>query len=482
MEVNTIYKLIYFFLYSAFGVLSPYMPLFFQSKGFTKAIIGVFSFLPNICCVIFGPIISARADKTKSHSQTMIFSIVAGVITTTSMLFVSSIWAMAVFILAGSVVRSPLTSLFDSLVISQVGSNNFGNYRLFGAASFGIFSLTGGLLLSQNVFSSNEFTPIFLLNAVFCCISAMLCLRIGRRGLGAEGKMAEGGSDGYGVVDTASRHDSDTDPTSLPIPTPTLAPALAPTPTQTPTEDVGLLILKRFKKIWVAILFFTLITLISGVSDGIIDAFLFIRIKELGGSSILCGVGRFITCASEVIVFRVAGRVYSKLGVWWCLVVTQTAFVIRFAGYLFLTRKFVWAVVFLESLNGFTFALTWQASCSYAGEIAPKGAESTMQSLLESVHWGAGSGLGALGAGFIYHLFGAQILFSIAASLCVLSLIISICGAILLKKSVENDETIGSDKTRNLPESTNSMTETKFSIINDEEEGDVEISTFNPIK
>ena len=162
--------------------------------------------------------------------------------------------------------------------------------------------------------------------------------------------------------------------------------------------------------------------------------------------------------------------------------VTQTAFVIRFAGYLFLTRKFVWAVVFLESLNGFTFALTWQASCSYAGEIAPKGAESTMQSLLESVHWGAGSGLGALGAGFIYHLFGAQILFSIAACLCVLSLIISICGAILLKKSVENDETIGSDKTRNLPERTNSITETKFSIINDEEEGDVEISTFNPIK
>jgi len=475
------------------------MPLFYQAKGFPKSIIGVFSFLPNICCVIFGPIISARADKTKTHSQTMIFSILIGVLTTTCMLFLSSTWIMAVFILAGSVVRSPLTSLFDSLVISHVGSNNFGNYRLFGAASFGIFSLTGGILLSSPSgdagASPTVFAPIFFLNSVFCCISAMLCLRIERRGLGAEGKMTEGASDGYGVVDTVSRHDTDTDnlsndPSSLPTPTPASAPAPAPAPTPTPTpspaltEGVGLLILKRFKKLWVAILFFTLVTLISGVSDGIIDAFLFIRIKELGGSSILCGVGRFITCGSEVIVFRVAGTIYSKLGVWWCLVVTQTAFVIRFAGYLFLTRKFVWAVVFLESLNGFTFALTWQASCSYAGEISPKGAESTMQSLLESVHWGAGSGLGALGAGFIYHIFGPQILFSIAALLCVLSLIISICGAILLKKSVDDDETIGSDNISNLSEISGSTTKTKFSIINDdeEEEGDVEISTFNPIK
>ena len=45
---------------------------------------------------------------------------------------------------------------------------------------------------------------------------------------------------------------------------------------------------------------FVLIVFLSGLGMGVIDAFLFIRIKELGGSGLVMGISRSITCAAEV--------------------------------------------------------------------------------------------------------------------------------------------------------------------------------------
>eukprot|EP01034_Spumella_vulgaris_P045174 gene45174-56252_t len=87
------------------------------------------------------------------------------------------------------------------------------------------------------------------------------------------------------------------------------------------------------------------------------------------------------------------------------MVVTQTAFVVRFVYYSLLVEP--WAVLPCEILHGLTFATTWNVSCTYASEISPPGCHSTMQSLLEGLHWGIGSGLGALIGGFLYDSFGA---------------------------------------------------------------------------
>lgn len=418
------FRAVYFTMYAAFGVLSPYLALFFQTKEFSKANIGILCFIPNVCTVVFGPIFSTLADKMHKHEIVMVSSLLLGIVFTLCMLYVHEglVLAMASFVLLGAIVRAPLTSIYDSSVIAQVGSNRFGEFRLFGAASFGIFSLIGGISItpSGDKGVSSNFAPLFLCNALLASLAALLIVKIAR------GKSAN--VDSYGVVDVTSRHES---VVTDHRPSTDLAPSASESG-ETTADHVAVvpLIIARFRQLCPQIVCFFMVALISGVADGIIDAFLFVRLAELGGSGVLCGIGRFITCASEVVVFKYAGILYDKLGCWRCLALTQVAFVLRLSGYLLLTRSSVWCVVILEALNGVTFALTWQTACMYSAVIAPRGAESTMQALLESVHWGLGSGLGALGAGFVYHHHGAETLFSGAAFLCCFSLAFSLVGVV----------------------------------------------------
>jgi hypothetical protein len=50
------YKLLYFVQFSCYGVLSPYLPIFFESLSVSKSRIGILTMLPNICAFLIGPI------------------------------------------------------------------------------------------------------------------------------------------------------------------------------------------------------------------------------------------------------------------------------------------------------------------------------------------------------------------------------------------------------------------------------------------
>lgn len=102
---------------------------------------------------------------------------------------------------------------------------------------------------------------------------------------------------------------------------------------------------------------------------------------------------------------------HKSLGTWKLLAITQFAFVVRFTYYSYLVHP--WWVLGSELLNGFTFALTWNVACTYANEIAPEGTEATVQSILDSLHFGLGCGLGALFGGILYDSYGSVRLFEI---------------------------------------------------------------------
>jgi hypothetical protein len=54
---------------------------------------------------------------------------------------------------------------------------------------------------------------------------------------------------------------------------------------------------------------------------------------------------------------------------------------------------------------------TLTACTNYCHLIAPPGLGAATQGLLSALHWGAGSALGSLVAGFVYDAFGPRILF-----------------------------------------------------------------------
>jgi hypothetical protein len=65
-----------------------------------------------------------------------------------------------------------------------------------------------------------------------------------------------------------------------------------------------------------SIILFSVIIFLSGIGQGVIDAFLFIRLGQLGGSGIVMGIARAITCAAEVPVFHYGGQLQKRFGTW----------------------------------------------------------------------------------------------------------------------------------------------------------------------
>lgn len=57
------FKLLYFVQFSSYGVVFPYMPIFFESLGMSKSQIGILSMIPNVSCFMVGPIFSFIGKK-----------------------------------------------------------------------------------------------------------------------------------------------------------------------------------------------------------------------------------------------------------------------------------------------------------------------------------------------------------------------------------------------------------------------------------
>lgn len=56
MATTFLFKLLYFVQYSGFGILSPYMPIFYESLEMSKSQIGILTMMPNVCSFLVAPI------------------------------------------------------------------------------------------------------------------------------------------------------------------------------------------------------------------------------------------------------------------------------------------------------------------------------------------------------------------------------------------------------------------------------------------
>ncbi|CAM9243107.1 unnamed protein product, partial [Laminaria digitata] len=160
----------------------------------------------------------------------------------------------------------------------------------------------------------------------------------------------------------------------------------------------------------------------SGMGAGVIDTFLFIRLEELGGSHLLCGLARLIMCLAEVPFFYLSGALVRRMGVRGVVSLAQLAYLTRFIYYSVLREP--WWVLPVEVLHGVTFAAMWAATTDYAHEIAPEHMKATMQGLVTGLHWGLGYGLGAVLGGVLYAGLGASLCFGVSAVLPSLSLLL----------------------------------------------------------
>lgn len=480
------FKAIYFFVFASYGVLGPYLPVFFEVLHMSKSQIGILSMIPNFAAFLVAPIVSVIGDHFNAHLELMISSLISSTVLTLGMLGVSTFIPMAGMVVVSSVVKAPLSPQIDAMVISALpDKNKYGEMRLWGAVSYGIMSFVGGVVTAtnpkgsvqdQDVIVRKSFDYIFYLYVICMAIGCVFIGKIWWEKRSEDAKVKTLANDGLEMTTKSTLHSSD-DSTKGEADEEQEAGMIS---FEGPQSDAhhntsNASVISAMLRVFAAnpsVGVFSIVVFLSGFGSGVIEAFLFLRMKQLGGSGLVMGISRFITCASEIPMFQVAGYLQNKYGTWPVMALTQLAFVVRFTYYACLTEP--WAVLPCEVLHGLTFATMWSVSCTYANMISPPECHSTMQSLLEGLHWGFGSGMGALIGGFAYDSFGAVNLFAASAFLSAFSLALSIFAWYTTSDSEA--------QTMHSPLSTASDSQhgaAKYSTVKNDEDGEYEEISFD---
>lgn len=167
---------------------------------------------------------------------------------------------------------------------------------------------------------------------------------------------------------------------------------------------------------------FLFTALYLGFLMAFIKTFLFWHLKDLGGTQLLFSVISAVNCVAEVSMYFLSERLIAKIGEIRVLYIGLICYSIRLFYYSVL--PYPWLVLVVELLPGITTAAVWAACLSYVSINSRPGAQTTMQCILHSVHWGLGYGAGEVIGGILVHHYGAPKTFVLFGILCIIILFV----------------------------------------------------------
>lgn len=450
-------SILYLFLFMAYGCIGPFMPLICRSKGFSEHQVGLVGAIRPISLFFVTPVLCAFADRHGIQQQMLYAALGLFVLFRPSVLLAGGFWAVGAVEALCAVSNSPVGSLVDSAVRHSFGADGYGIQRLWGAVGFGVASLISGVLCDA-AGGSYEGVMIFFMSVMIVALVASTGVSVGQHAEklqddeegGPRERLTTGDNDAVArkkeLVEIKRAGDGDA-PSAVVVPTAATASVecsvsdqvkvvVTSGPVSTFGQElhdtnkgetyeegkVGVLAIVRVMLATSHNATFFAAVGLSGMGAGIIDMFLFIRLEELGGSHLLCGLARLIMCLAEVPFFYLSGPLIRRMGVRGVIALTQLAYLTRFIYYSALREP--WWVLPAEVLHGLTFAAMWAATTDYAHDIAPAHMRTTIQGAVTGLHWGLGFGLGAMLGGVLYAGLGASLCFRVSAVLPSLSLLL----------------------------------------------------------
>ncbi|ESO01429.1 hypothetical protein HELRODRAFT_100690 [Helobdella robusta] len=178
-------------------------------------------------------------------------------------------------------------------------------------------------------------------------------------------------------------------------------------PGQVGTLPHWITVLKMFAPIQFSSVFFLL--WFSGFGVGLVFAFLFWHLQDLGGSPTLFGLASVVNHLSELGAFLFIKKIVAKFGHINVIYAGLLANVVRFLCISYLGNA--WLVLPLEFLQGLTHASVWAAGVSYMTQTIPDEYKPTAQLILQSVHLAVGRGCGTVIGGIFISSFGTASVF-----------------------------------------------------------------------
>jgi hypothetical protein len=136
------------------------------------------------------------------------------------------------------------------------------------------------------------------------------------------------------------------------------------------------------------------------------------------------GVAANFGILMEIGLFFAAPFLLDFFGIYWMLIFSQTAMVLRCWVYAFLPAKpsMFWVVYLTELLKGVAFGFGQTAGVKICGDVAPPGLEATAQALYTSFYSQLPAVIAAAAGGRLYQHFGGKVLFYTTAILSTVAL------------------------------------------------------------
>lgn len=350
---------LFFFIYSAFGVHSPFLPPLLKERGMEAAVIGVVLACATALKLVVSPLAGRVGDRYGALSITLAASMVGSAIA--SLFYISGAVGVALIavVLAHAAFTGPIAPLSDAVGLRAVARNAalYGRMRGIGSAAF-----IGGILASGVLVSRFGLQAVFVANAALLAAGLAFAIRL---------RVSRGSPD--------ARSGS-------------------------------------FRRL-LGVRTFRLAIAVSGLvlgSHALHDGFTMIRWSEAGIPASTAGLLWAISVAAEVLVFFfIGGPVLRALGPRGACLLASGAAIVRWSVMALTASPAVMALV--QPLHGLTFALLHLACMQLiAGSVRPEHFGAA-QGLYATLGAGVSSVLFTLLSGWLYGLWDAGAFWAMAA-------------------------------------------------------------------
>ena len=370
------FVLLYAALFSAFGLVSPFLPAFLASRGLAPEHLGLVLGAGTAARLVFGPLAGRLADRFHAFRAELAISAILAAMAALSYFAVGAVWMVVVVSLFQAAALAPLVPLADALSLAHArrardgkpGGFEYGWVRGAGSAAFVL-----GTLLAGQVAGLYGLSTVIWLGAVCLLAASMATI---------------------------------------------LVPAFPVSSSR--SADAGARVAWRVlfrRRAFVRVV--VIAALVHG-SHAMYDSFAVIRWTDVGIAPATTAVLWSESVAAEVLVFLFLGpRLLALLNPAGALAVAAVSGFVRF-GVMAQTAD-VTALALVQPLHGFTFALLHLACMRIIADTVPRDLAGTAQAVYGLVGVGGATAVLTVVSGWLFAHFGPSGFWAMAM-LCILAL------------------------------------------------------------
>jgi PPP family 3-phenylpropionic acid transporter len=372
----------YFWAFAAVGAFGPFTTIYYRELGFSGLEVGVLAALPALCIAFTGPIWGSIADALSAHRVLIRNAISLAALIALAVTRATTFVPILILIGLLALATTPVASFLDgyAVAIGERLGPSYGSLRVWGSIGYTAAVFTVGRIMGDQV------DRTFIV-AYAACWAVTLLTTIGLPRLGE--RHARPLFSGFGAF-------------------------------------------RRNRPLMVLLATSYLVTSATAILNG----FLGIRIKELGGGASLVGVAIALGAISELPVLAFGSWFLRRIGAPNLIAIAIAVYSLRLAVYGLITAP-SWILPF-QALHGLSYGAFLTASVLLAHRFAGREHAATAQTLLGAFSFGLGSITGSLVGGALLDAVGSAWLFRGAAMLMIMTLV-----AYLLFKHMLDPEEVG---------------------------------------